>query len=61
MEKINNPDIVAALLAASVTSKVDYTAGKKDDSGNCDLIAHNSVEIFKSIFREINNLNHDLK
>ena len=56
MEKINNPDQVAAILAAAVVQKLDY--GK--ESGESDAIANSTVACFKDIYRSICNFNSEI-
>ncbi len=57
MEKINNSDIVAATLAAAVTNKLDY----KENSSNSNLIEQNAINIFKSVYKQIDAFNKEIK
>ena len=56
MEKINNPDQVAAILAAAIVQKLDY--GK--ESGNADLIGRSATAAFKDIYNTVCNFSSEI-
>jgi hypothetical protein len=64
IEKINNPDLVAATLAAAVIQKTNFDElAKKDNHSSplpVDFYACNAPKIFKDIYNSICNLNGEL-
>jgi len=56
MRKIDNPDIVAAILTSAIMNKFDIDGGPQ----NGDKITHIAIEKYKEVFNQVSNFAAEL-